>query len=119
VANPFVHVELNTNDVPKAKAFYGELFDWKLEDMPGPQPYTMIGVGDGTGGGITQHPMSGQPSAWIAYVDVDNVADSTKKAQALGATIIRDVTEIPGYGAFSIIADPTGGVFGLWQATNQ
>jgi predicted enzyme related to lactoylglutathione lyase len=33
MANPFVHVELNTTDVDKAKEFYGQLFDWKLEDM--------------------------------------------------------------------------------------
>jgi predicted enzyme related to lactoylglutathione lyase len=30
MANPFVHVELNTTDVGKAKTFYGKLFDWKL-----------------------------------------------------------------------------------------
>jgi predicted enzyme related to lactoylglutathione lyase len=27
---PFVHIELNTTDVPKAGASYGKLFDWKL-----------------------------------------------------------------------------------------
>jgi predicted enzyme related to lactoylglutathione lyase len=122
VANPFVHVELNTTDVPKAKAFYSQLFDWKLEDVPMGEgmTYTMIGVGEGgTGGGMMQHPMPGQPSAWLPYVDVANVTDATKKAQSLGATIIRDVTEIPGYGAFSIIADPTGGVLGLWTSFRQ
>jgi predicted enzyme related to lactoylglutathione lyase len=30
---PFVHVELMSTDVGKAKAFYGKLFDWKLENM--------------------------------------------------------------------------------------
>ena len=34
MANAFVHVELNTTDVGKAKAFYGKLFDWTLEDIP-------------------------------------------------------------------------------------
>ncbi|PYS67649.1 MAG: VOC family protein, partial [Acidobacteria bacterium] len=33
MANPFVHVELNTTDVEKAKSFYSQLFDWELEDM--------------------------------------------------------------------------------------
>ena len=28
MANPFVHVELMTGDVDKAKAFYEALFDW-------------------------------------------------------------------------------------------
>lgn len=30
MGNPFVHVELNTTDREKAKAFYRGLFDWKL-----------------------------------------------------------------------------------------
>src|SRR5579872_7358026 len=58
--NPFCHVELNTTDVKKAKDFYGKLFDWKLEDMPG--DYTMIGVGEGTGGGMMKNPIPGAPS---------------------------------------------------------
>lgn len=41
MANPFVHVELQTNDAAKAKDFYGRLFDWKLEDVPG-MDYTLI-----------------------------------------------------------------------------
>ena len=44
MANPFVHVELNTTDVAKAKNFYGKLFDWKMEDVPMDDggAYTMI-----------------------------------------------------------------------------
>ena len=38
MANPFVHVELHTNDLAKAKAFYSKLFGWKLQDMPMPGP---------------------------------------------------------------------------------
>jgi uncharacterized protein len=35
MANPFVHVELATSDLEKAKAFYQGLFDWQLEEVPG------------------------------------------------------------------------------------
>jgi uncharacterized protein len=120
MANPFVHVELNTNDVAKGKSFYGQLFDWKLEDIPmGDGVYTMIGIGDGTGGGIMKHPMPGAPSAWVPYVLVDNASSATAKARSLGATIIRDVSEVPGMGWFSIIQDPTGGVIGLWQTSRK
>lgn len=121
MANPFVHVELNTSDVAKAKQFYGKLFDWKLEDVPmGPMTYTTIGVGDsGTGGGMVEMSMPGNPSAWLPYVLVDNVAEATKKAQSLGAQVYKDVTEIPEMGAFSIIADPSGAVFGLWEAKGR
>ncbi len=114
MGNPFVHVELQTQDRTKAKAFYGGLFDWKVEDAPG-MDYTMIGVGEGTGGGIMQHPIPGAPSQWLAYVQVDDVAAATKKAKALGATVLKDRTEVPNYGWFSIIADPTGATLALWQ----
>ena len=33
MANPFVHVELNTPDPEKAKAFYSKLFQWQLEEV--------------------------------------------------------------------------------------
>ena len=33
MANPFVHVELNTTDPEEAKAFYRELFTGTMDDM--------------------------------------------------------------------------------------
>jgi predicted enzyme related to lactoylglutathione lyase len=58
MANPFVHVELNTTDVDRAKKFYGQLFHWQLEDVPMEQmTYTMIKVGSGTGGGMMKQLM--------------------------------------------------------------
>jgi predicted enzyme related to lactoylglutathione lyase len=116
MANPFVHIELGTTDVNKAKAFYGSLFNWTLEDMPMPSgTYTMIKVGEGTGGGIMKHPVPGAPSAWLAYVQVDDIAASTKKAKSLGANIMQDVTEIPTVGSFSVLIDPTGAAIALFQ----
>src|SRR5262249_4278398 len=117
MANPFVHVELNTTDLGKAKSFYSGLFDWKLEDVPmGPGgTYTLIGFGNGTGAGMMTHPMPGAPSSWLAYVQVDDIAASTNKAKSLGANVIKDVTEVPGAGWLSIIMDPTGAVLGLWK----
>jgi len=117
MANPFVHVELNTTDVSKAKSFYGKLFDWQLEDVSmGPSgTYTMIKVGEGTGGGMLKHPMPGAPSTWLAYVLVDDIAAATQKAKSLGATVVKDVTEVMGAGWLSIIMDPTGAVLGLWK----
>ena len=44
MANPFVHVELHSNDLKKAKEFYSKLFGWKLKDEPMPSgTYTMRG----------------------------------------------------------------------------
>lgn len=117
MANPFVHVELNTTDPDKAKAFYGSLFDWKLEEMPmGPgMTYTLIEPGAGTGGGLMKNPVPGAPSSWLAYVEVNDVKAATEKAASLGARVMKDVTEVPGMGWFSVITDPTGAALGLWQ----
>lgn len=117
MANPFVHVELMTNDVARAKEFYSALFDWKLEDVPGME-YTMINVGEGTGGGMMRHPVPEAPSVWMPYVLVEDVTVATGKVKALGGTIVKDVTEIPGVGWFSVFIDPTGAALSLWQMKN-
>jgi predicted enzyme related to lactoylglutathione lyase len=116
MANAFVHTELNTTDVAKAKGFYGKLFDWKLEDMPmDGGSYTMIKIGDGTAGGIMANPVPGAPSFWLTYVLVDDIEASTAKARSLGATVMKDVTEVMGMGWLSVIVDPTGAALGMWK----
>ena len=116
MANPFVHVELMTTDVGKAKSFYGKLFDWQLEDMDmGDMTYTMIKVGEGTGGGLMKNPIPGSPPMWVAYVEVGDVKAATDKARSLGAKVMKEVQEVPGAGRFSIITDPNGAMLGLWE----
>jgi len=115
MANPFVHIELQTQDLEKSKKFYTGMFDWKLKEMPG-MDYTIIEVGEGTGGGMMKNPVPDMQDNWLPYIMVDDIAASTQKAQALGATICKDVTEVPDMGWFSVITDPTGASFGLWQA---
>jgi uncharacterized protein len=113
---PFVHIELNTPDLGKAKDFYGKLFDWKFEDMDmGPGgTYSTFKPDTGPGGGIMS--MKEAPTTWLAYVGVDDIRAATDKAKSLGATVIRDSLPVPGHGIFSIITDPTGAMIALWQA---
>jgi len=120
--NPFVHCELSTRNVPKAKAFYGKLFDWKLVDLPMPTPggkYTSIQVGRGTGGGMMKQMIPGAGSAWMPYVHVKDIRAATKKAKRLGAKIVKDVTEVEKMGWLSLLIDPTGAMLGLWEPMDQ
>jgi predicted enzyme related to lactoylglutathione lyase len=119
--NPFVHVELNTTDITAAKAFYSALFGWSLKDVPmgSDRTYTMIGGGEGTGGGMQAHPVAGAPSSWLAYANVDDIHAATEKARKLGAKVMREPMEVMGAGWLSIIVDPTGATLGLWKGTGQ
>jgi len=122
MGNPFVHVELNTTNLPKAKAFYAKLFDWKLQDLPADAPggeYTMIKVGKGVGGGMMKQMIPGAGSAWMPYVLVKDIDAATKKAKRLRAKIMKGVTEVEGMGWLSIIVDPTGAVLGLWEPSDM
>ena len=117
MANGFVHVELHTSDLARAKEFYSKLFDWKLQDMPMPGggSYTMINVGTGTGGGMMTNEAPGMPPHWLAYVGVDDVRAATRKAKDLGAKVVVDVMEVGDYGTMSVISDPTGATLAMWQ----
>lgn len=122
--NPFIHVELNSTDPVAARQFYQGMFDWELKDLPLPggsdgQIYTAINVGGGTGGGMMQQQMPGAPSSWLAYVLVPDIEAATEKARGLGATIVKEVTEVPNMGWISILRDPTGAMLGLWQFTKR
>ena len=120
MANPFVHVELHTNNLTGAREFYTKLFGWKLNDvpMPGGARYTMIDVGGGTGGGMMVNQVPGTPSHWMAYVAVDDIGTSTKRAKDLGATVVMDVTQVGEFGWMSVITDPTGATIALWKPKN-
>jgi predicted enzyme related to lactoylglutathione lyase len=110
--NPFAHIELNTDDVAKAKKFYKSLFAWKLGAM-GPD-YTMVDVGKGTGGGMQKKPMPDAPTMWLPYVQVDDVKKTVAKAVKLGATAQVEFMDIGEMGAIGVFTDPSGATIGVW-----
>jgi predicted enzyme related to lactoylglutathione lyase len=109
--NPTQYTELHTTDPARARAFYGELLGWAAKEEPTPMgPYTMF---DGLLAGLTGS-RDGVPPGWVPYFPVEDVAQATRRAQKLGAAVLRDCITIP-EGIFSVVRDPTGGVFGLWK----
>ncbi|MFQ5588777.1 MAG: VOC family protein [Nitrospiria bacterium] len=118
MGNPFVHIELLSNDLEKAKGFYKDLFDWQYQEFP-EMDYTIIEVGEGTGGGMMKNPVPDIPSHWLSYVQVDDIEASTQKAKSLGGQVVKEVTEVPGYGWLSVIVDPSGAALGLWKPAEE
>lgn len=114
MSNPFAYAELHTDAPAAAKAFYAQLLSWHLEDAPKSEgKYTEIQPGEGIPGGLTQNRYGGA-SHWIPYIKVDDLVASTTRAKSLGARPLTELQEIP-EGRLSVLADPTGARFGLWQ----
>jgi predicted enzyme related to lactoylglutathione lyase len=114
MANPFVHLELNTPDLAKAKTFYSTLFGWEFQDNDmGTMIYSTFKPDEGPGGGITSFP-GGNPG-WLSYVGVKDINESTEKARSLGATILIGPQEIPNIGWMTVMTDPTGCTIAIFQ----
>ncbi len=53
---------------------------------------------------------------WLPYVNVESCAESTARAEQLGATLTLGVTDLHGMGIFSVLTDPAGAQIALWQS---
>jgi len=123
MSNPFTYAELHTQDPAAAKAFYGRLFDWKMEDHENPQgTYTEIAPGEGFPAGMLKAaaPVAATTSTslWMPYMRVDDVLAATALAKSLGAKPVMEGVEIP-EGVFSTLLDPTGAPFGLFKPSKR
>lgn len=112
----FVHLELHSDEISAAKAFYARLFGWSYTDIPmGESVYTMIGTPREPGAGMQLRGMPDAPSMWLPYITVHDVRATVVKARDAGAEVIVEYMEAPGFGAGAILRDPTGATFGVWK----
>lgn len=117
MGNGFCHVELSTSDLKAAREFYGQMFDWQIQEFPGgEQPYFLVNTGSEPGGGMMGLPMPGVPVAWTMYILVEDLDAACAKALDLGGKLLKERTPVTDMGWFAIISDPQGACFGLWQA---
>lgn len=106
-----MHFEVSGKDLNGLQKFYSELFDWKVQTVPGDMPYAMVEKeGDGIGGGIGHAP-DGQGHVTF-YVGTDDPQATLEKAEQLGGRTILPVTELPQV-TIALFADPEGHVVGL------
>ena len=118
----FCWVELATSDNEAAKKFYTQLFGWTYNDHPmGPDMvYTMLQLNGKDVGALyklmPEQVSQGVPPNWLSYISVTSADESTEKAKAAGATVLKEPFDVMTVGRMSVIQDPTGAVFALWQA---
>ncbi len=113
--------ELITSDIEAAKQFYGAVFGWTSETMPVAPgwDYTLFKLGDTTVAGMIRlaPKMATATPQWLSYVFSDDVVADLAKAQAAGATILKEAMEVPNTGTLGILRDPQGAVIALWKCT--
>jgi predicted enzyme related to lactoylglutathione lyase len=89
------------------------------DDHPDGHTYTRLEAdGAGVGGAIAltdEHKAQGVPPNWTGYICVDDCDAAAQKAQALGGSVMRPPTDIPGVGRLAIIADPRGAVTAIMK----
>jgi predicted enzyme related to lactoylglutathione lyase len=117
--------ELVSSDQAAGVAFYRALFGWDVNDIPmGPagtySMFLMRGKEVGAAAGLRpDERQQGVPSHWNSYVTVQNVDETVKKAQALGAKVFAPPFDVMDAGRMAVLQDPTGAVFQVWQANRS
>ncbi len=116
MANPVIHIEHLSANAAKGEKFYTSLFDWQTEAMPVPDsaPYQVVKSAEGPNIGFFGIPAGGRPY-WLTYIRVNDIKASVVKAKTLGATTVEEIAEFGDYGWSSVLADPAGAVFAIWQ----
>ena len=118
-----MHFEIPADNLEKMKKFYGDLFGWKIEKMPGGMEYwgiQTVPVDDkgmamrpGVNGGMMKRQMPEQKP--VNYISVESVDEYSKKAVNLGGQIVVPKMEIPGMGWWALALDPEGNQIGLFE----
>lgn len=118
----FCWIELATTGQNAAKSFYQTLFGWTVNDSPmGPDDfYSMFQIEERqVAAAYTLRPeqrSQGVPPHWMLYVSTGNADESATRASQLGGKVLAPAFDVFDYGRMSVMQDPTGAAFSVWQA---
>jgi|JI10StandDraft_1071094.scaffolds.fasta_scaffold345672_2 predicted enzyme related to lactoylglutathione lyase len=104
---------LSTPSGEGAQAFYPEVLGWKQGVGPAPD---MLVFNAGELPVADVQVTTDMPPHWLTYVVVADAVAAREHAEKLGAHVIVPLIPVPGVGNIAIIADPVGGVVGLFEA---
>jgi predicted enzyme related to lactoylglutathione lyase len=112
--------ELLTGDTGEAGRFYAELFGWTsvIHELGESGRYTIFQRDGKDAAGMMQMPAQARtqtPPFWLPYVGTVDIDTSFSRALSLGATGFVEPSPIEGVGFFSVLGDPTGATFALFQ----
>jgi uncharacterized protein len=111
-------VDLGSPDLDASARFYGDLFGWTTTE-PGPVEetggYRMFMKDGKLVGGLGPN-QEGQPIFWTTYLAVDDADKTAELVKSNGGMVFVEPMDVMEAGRMAIFADPTGAVFGVWQA---
>ncbi|MFD8277231.1 VOC family protein [Streptomyces flaveolus] len=114
-------VSLMVHGPAATQEFYGALFGWEFQ--PGPQqlgPYARALLDGREVAGIGTLPPDRQlPIAWTPYLASDDVNRTAETVRACGGTVGVGPLDAAEAGRMAIGSDPSGAVFGVWQAATH
>ncbi|MFN7996704.1 MAG: VOC family protein [Bryobacteraceae bacterium] len=109
--------DLMTGDLERARQFYCKAFHWQI--TPGqndPSGYLHIKNGEHFIGGMPPTGLPpGVPPHWLPYFHSSNCDASTEKATGMGAKVLYGPVSMENVGRWSVVADPQGAVFAIFQ----
>ena len=112
-------VDVTSGDMGVTNAFYGGLFGWSAEDMGEESGgYTMYTLrGKNVAAGSPPPPgAEGVPPHWTTYLASDDADETASRIRDSGGTVVMEPFDVLDSGRMLIGQDPTGAVFGVWQA---
>jgi uncharacterized protein len=112
-----IWVDLSTPDPAASAQFYGALLGWTAtEPQADHGGYATFQRAGRPVAGLVPHMTPEQPTTWTVYLASDD-ADKTAALveQAGGSTLVPPMT-VDDLGRMAVHADPSGAVFGVWQA---
>ncbi|MFF2779312.1 VOC family protein [Streptomyces sp. NPDC058052] len=111
-------VSLMVHGIEATQEFYRALFGWDF--VPGPQalgPYVRALLGGREVAGIGQLPPDRHLNiAWTTYLATQDADETAESIRCCGGTVAVGPLDAGEAGRMVICADPTGAVFGVWQA---
>ena len=115
-AHSIVWFEIPADQPARAQKFYGTLFGWKINAIPGLGDYWHVDTGghDSTpDGGMMPRRHPGQ--AITSYVSVPSVTQFMAKVEKLGGKVCVPKTPVAQMGYFAICQDTEDNTFALWE----
>jgi len=112
----FCWSELATTDYKAAAGFYGKVFGWQKVgefDMGPMGMYFLFGEGEEQRGGMFDKPADMPASAWLHYIQVDDLEAAMGRATRMGAKLLNGPMDIPGNARIAQMMDPQGAAFAL------